>query len=157
MTSNAAITFPHAERVGISSPQVIPAVQGARMIAHALIPEDGTPTFLARFVDEEFAPFVQADVYDAQVTVFDESDGSSDWVWQAPVASADVMFDTLQTDARWREDSEGYNFRYTYDNDTVRLQGGRRYRFEVTLNLVAGGAVSQVYSVETLPLMSRRS
>jgi hypothetical protein len=157
MTSPAsAIRFAHAERVGISSSQIIPPFQGARVIAHACIAEDAGLDLLARFVDESQTLVVGGDIVDVTVTLFDDADGTTDHIFQETAEVADTI-DVLKTDARWKEDSEGYNFIYSYTNETVRLKGGRRYRFEISLNRASLPPISQVYTVETLPLMSRRT
>lgn len=127
------------------------------MIAHAMIPEDAGVDLLARFVDESLTAVLQAAIEDVTVTLFDDADGSTDHIFQETAVTTDVIFDTPQTGNRWKEDPEGYNFLYAYTNETIRLKGGRRYRFEVSLNRASLPPISQVFTLETLPLMSRRT
>jgi len=49
-----------------------------------------------------------------------------------------VIFDTLQTDARWGADTEGYNFRFTLPGARLPA-GGKWYRVEVLIDPSAGG------------------
>ena len=49
---------------------------------------------------------------------------------------SDVVFDTLQTDGRWKNDSIGYNFRH--DNDHTVLTEADTYRIEYRVVTAAG-------------------
>ncbi len=46
-----------------------------------------------------------------------------------PVSAIEVMFPTLQIDARWQSDEEGYNFLHTLTNENGRIftQPNRHY------------------------------
>ena len=69
--------------------------------------EDGGASLMARVVGNAGVNILQADITSISRAVFV---GSTLQETTAPVV-ATAVFDTLQTDARWSEDSTGYNFR----------------------------------------------
>lgn len=83
---------------------------------------------------------LQADLTGASLSVFD-LDGDQTTPVSGPTALtiANVVFDTLQTDARWDTDIDpgGYNFRYEIPEAAFPI-GGRRYRAEVTFDPTSG-------------------
>ncbi len=70
--------------------------------------EDGGASLMARVVGNAGANIVQADITSIARNVYV---GSTLSVGPTAMTVATVVFDTLQTDARWGEDSTGYNFR----------------------------------------------
>ena len=70
--------------------------------------EDGGASLMARVVGNNAVNIVQADITSISRTVFVGTTIST--AVTVPVV-ATVIFDTLQTDARWAVDSTGYNFR----------------------------------------------
>ena len=87
----------------------------------ALVFKHGTLTMMARVVGEDAADIAQADVSSIIYTIFalNEKDVNA----ETPVVNhtavsltvASVVFDSLQTDARWTVDTTGYNFRHEID------------------------------------------
>ena len=72
--------------------------------------EGTTPTLMTRVVaDDDGLVIVQADVASIAKIVNLASDGSVVVASAALTVSA-VVYDTLQTDARWKLDTTGYNF-----------------------------------------------
>ncbi len=104
--------------------------------------QGGSATLLARVVGGDGALLTQAGVASARYTVheLDETDpgaatpvsGHADVA--VPVAS--LIHDTLQNDALWDVDEEGYNFKYVLDvsSQPAFAVAGRLYRitFELT-------------------------
>lgn len=64
-----------------------------------------------------------------------------------------VIFDTLQTDARWTIDSTGYNFRHTPGASNF-ASGDRRYRIEYVFDPVSGENFALVYHVTAMKLFA---
>ena len=80
-------------------------------ITRQTIWEDGDVTEMARF-EVAGSNGTQSDVSTITRNIFDESSSTP----RTAIASdsltvSSVVFDTLQTDDRWSEDSTGYNFR----------------------------------------------
>ena len=78
----------------------------------ATIFEDSGVTLMARVNIEDATAAQQADITSISVVVTDLSDESVALA-STSLTVANVVFDTLQTDARWGADTTGYNFRYT--------------------------------------------
>lgn len=122
--------------------------------------DGGTATLLARIVGWSAAAITQADIAEAEYTVYllDEHDPDTRTAVTAHTAVeltvADVIYDTLQTDAVWDQDATGYNFRHTVDVRPVSEEeedggglgpaftaAGRTYLVEVTLTPVTGQVI----------------
>ena len=58
-----------------------------------------------------------------------------------------VVLNTPGTDARWRGDSVGYNFRSVVSAAQLLARGGTTTRYEVTITLVSGGPIRQAWEV----------
>lgn len=88
-------------------------------LTQGTVATNGTATLLARVVGWDAEAITQADVDQITYTVYRQS------ATQPPTrtavelhedlaaAVASVIFDALQTDARWTVDATGYNFRHT--------------------------------------------
>lgn len=91
--------------------------------------EDGDATEMARF-QVNGVNGVQADVTSIVRKVFDlASDTPTTAIATDTLTVANVVFDTLQTDARWTKDSTGYNFRDRIAGTNFPT-GGHTYRVE---------------------------
>lgn len=100
--------------------------------------EGSTATLLARITGEDGTPITAASVtaiaYEAwQIPIPPEYKIGRDWkslyvdtqtpvkivaAEDDPLDPVDVIFDTLQTDARWTKDAIGYNFAHVLPDDT---------------------------------------
>lgn len=99
--------------------------------------EDGGATCMARVVGNNGANITQATINAATFKVFDLSELPGKQTGTGTLTVADVVFDTLQTDARWTVDSTGYNFRHTVPASAFPL-GGRKYRVEYLFDPTSG-------------------
>lgn len=111
--------------------------------------EDSGCYLLARIVGNAAANIVQADISSINLAVTREG-GDAD-VTGTAVTVATVIFNTLQTDARWTVDATGYNFRYEVPAATLAV-GGRKYRFEFKFTPASGPVFHVVFKVPTLDL-----
>ena len=115
------------------------------LIVKATVWEDGGAALMARIVGNAGANIVQADITAISRAVFV---GSTLQATTAPVV-ATVVFDTLQTDARWARDSTGYNFREAVlaavfpDGDTI-------YRVEYKFTPASGEVFWVVFDCLTV-------
>ena len=88
--------------------------------------KNGSVTLLARIVGGEGNNIVRADIVAAKYTVYlldDQNPDGRDAVaghTDAGLAVAEVIFNTLQTDAIWTVDEIGYNFRHVLDVSASR-------------------------------------
>ncbi len=75
--------------------------------------EGATPKLMARITGNDGANITQSDITSIARTIYDLDSATPDTAIgdaTAPVV-ADVVFDTLQTDDLWDEDTTGYNFK----------------------------------------------
>lgn len=101
--------------------------------------EDGGAAMMARVVGNDAANIVQADIASIARNVFIGSTLNSG---PTALTVATVVFDTLQTDARWSVDSTGYNFRDDV-GAAIFAAGSTLYRLEYAFT-PASGEVFQV-------------
>jgi hypothetical protein len=116
---------------------------------HGTAMKHGSATLLARIVGHDAEPITRAAVSAAAYSVFLLDDFDPDA--RTPVAghdevelaAADVVFDTLQNDARWTVDALGYNFRHTLDvsQSPAFAVAGRRYLVEYRLTPAVGQVI----------------
>ena len=79
-------------------------------ITRATIFEDTAPTFMARVVGNGAVNITQSDFGAITVAVY--KDGNTTATHTATLTVGNVVFNALQTDARWSADATGYNFRH---------------------------------------------
>ena len=84
--------------------------------------EDGGATCMARVAGADGANITQASLSTITVTIFNRRT-KAEIVSVASLTVANVVFDTLQTDARWSLDSSGYNFRHTVAASSLATPG----------------------------------
>ena len=116
---------------------------------YGAVEKGGTVTCLARVVGEDATAINQATISTATYSVFllDDDDPDSRTVVVghdgASLTVSAIIFNTLQTDARWTVDSTGYNFRHTIDvssNDAFTI-AGRNYLVEYRLVPASGQVI----------------
>jgi hypothetical protein len=112
--------------------------------------EDSGCYLLARIRGNDAANIVQADISSINLCV-SQKGGTPDTAGTA-VTVATVIFNTLQTDARWTVDSTGYNFRYEVPAASLPV-GGRKYLFEFKFTPASGPVFHVVFEVPTLNLL----
>lgn len=78
----------------------------------------------------------QADVSAIVLKVIDEKTMQVTTIDPAP-AVVDTVFDSLQVDNRWSQDSDGFNFAYVA-TAAQRPDGNRNYRYEFKLLMASG-------------------
>lgn len=83
------------------------------------------------------------------LTVEDDGEETFAETASGSLTVADVVFDTLQTDARWDRDATGYNFRWTAPG-SLRPTAGDTYRFVVTMTQSGGGLIVCKWDVPTV-------
>jgi hypothetical protein len=106
--------------------------------------EDSTFSIMSRF-EVDGANGVQADCSSITIKAWDTADFTSTVLSVSPTVS-NVVFDTLQTDGRWGEDTTGYNFRYDVA-DTICVTPGSRYLFEVVITTSGGKLRAIIWDV----------
>ena len=123
-------------------------------IAKGIVFEDSGASLMSRMLGTDAAVVTQADITSIALNIFDVTDSANpvaDGSNPVTVTVADVIFDTLQTDARWSKDSTGYNFRY----DTLATQvptGATVVRFEFEITPASGQVFFDVYEVDVLAI-----
>jgi hypothetical protein len=97
--------------------------------------EDGSASFMSRVYGPDGSALQQADLTSITFKVYD-SGGTE--AATGTLTIADVVFDTLQTDARWNPDIDttGYNFRD--DRIAGTFAGGGRYTVEYKFTPTSG-------------------
>jgi len=118
----------------------------------ATVWEDSGPTFLARIVGNDNVNITQADISSIALYVYDLTGGTT-IIDNTALTVANVVFDTLQTDAIWDADSTGYNFKYEIA-DTTFATGDSRFLVEIIFNPASGGDFPVVFEINTKALKS---
>ncbi len=116
---------------------------------HGTALKNGSATLLARVVGNDGLPIVRADLASIKYSVYllDDQDANARTVVtghdDVSLTVADVIFDTLQTDALWTVDATGYNFRHVLDvsANPAFAMAGRRYLVEFELTPTAGQVI----------------
>lgn len=122
--------------------------------------EDSGISLMARVYGHAATAITQATISTITYTVTEhatQEDAENGANGTAIIAStsltvSSVVFDTLQTDARWTKDSTGYNFRY--DSAAAdRTDGGVWHRYEVKFTPSSGAVFHAVWIVESKELV----
>ena len=108
--------------------------------------KNGSVTLLARIVGNDADPVTTADISSIEYSIYLLDDQNPDLRTavegheDATLTVADVLFDSLQTDALWTADATGYNFRHTPDVSSYPAfaVAGRRYLVEYRLSPTLG-------------------
>jgi len=102
-----------------------------------IVSAKSTFPIMARLVDQEGDPVVQAGVSTITWAVYPEGGGSA--VATGSLTPSNVIYDTLQTDAIWTVDSTGFNFRHMVGNGVLTTAG--TWKFEYIITLATSGYV----------------
>lgn len=110
--------------------------------------EDSGVTNLARIVGNSAVNVTQASLSSISYKVFDLNTSTTEAVASGPLTISSVIFDTLQTDARWTADSTGYNFRHEVAA-SVFATARHRYRIEYLFTPTTGQPFWAVFEIIT--------
>lgn len=125
----------------------------AAEVAKAYVWEDSGAALMARVVGNDAAAITQATVTSIERKTYDlDSATPTTATDETTLTVSTVVFDTLQTDARWTEDSTGYNLRDDVD-DTIFATGGHRYRVEYVVEPSSGAKFHVVFEVLARPVV----
>ena len=112
--------------------------------------EDSGVSLMARMRGNDGNYITRASLNVIGVKVFDKSDLATA-LQDTTLTIANVVFDTLQTDSRWTEDTTGYNFRH--DVLASWLSGGNKtYRIEYRFDPNSGDDFYKTFDVRTAPI-----
>jgi len=114
--------------------------------------EDSGISLMARVVGHDAANVTQSVVSSIVYSVIDNSDNSI-IVDAATLQKTDIIFDALQTDARWTIDSTGYNFRHDLPASALPT-GNTTYRIEYKITPTSGAPFHLAFDVTTLDLLN---
>jgi len=113
----------------------------------------GGLSLMARIQDWSAVDILQAGVTSIAWTSYDKADVSA-VVASGTLTVADVIFDTLQTDARWDVDSTGYNFRWDAPA-TVAPASAKHYQILLTFTPASGAVFYAAYEANTLDIIGK--
>lgn len=100
---------------------------------------------LARIVGYAATPITQASLTSIDYAVYDLTGAES--IGTGTLTISATVYDTLQTDAVWDKDKDGYNFRWIVP--AILLQNGdHRYRIDVRFTPTSGEAFVQPWEFE---------
>lgn len=125
---------------------------------HGTALKNGSATLLARIVGADAADIARADIDSIHYSVYllDEGDADARTAVaghdDVELAVADVVFDTLQSDAIWTVDASGYNFRHELDvsTDPAFAIAGRRYLVEHRLTPAVGQIILARFRIHVI-------
>lgn len=123
-------------------------MSAATDITHFTAYEDTGPALMARVYGNAGTAITQASLSTIVLHVYNKADIGTPIASSVSVTIASTVFDTLQTDARWTEDSTGYNFRY--DCPVTYLPSPGRYIYEFVFTPSSGAAFIKVFEGEVL-------
>lgn len=113
---------------------------------HGTAFKNGSVTLLARIVGADGVNVIGSDINTIKYSVYLLDDQNPDNRiavadhTNVSLAVANVVFNSLQTDAMWTVDTTGYNFRHVLDVSTHQAftVAGRRYLIEYQLTPAVG-------------------
>lgn len=111
--------------------------------------EDSPPRLMARVTGRTGANITQASL--TSITLYGYT-GTTTVANGVALTVSSVVYDTLQTDSRWTEDSTGYNFGYDLPASYIASAG--EYRFEFVFNPASGEDFVLVWVGYVEPLTS---
>jgi hypothetical protein len=113
--------------------------------------EDSGGSLMARVLAPDATVITSSKITGITYSVYDTAAASTSIVNASTLTVSAVVFDTLQTDARWDRDATGYNFRYDV-NSSELPNGKKKYRFEFKFDPVSGADFHVAWEVTTVDL-----
>lgn len=110
-------------------------------------------TFLAHVVDNDGADITQAGVSSISCQVYEQDSG--DYQTAPTVTVNTSISDTMQTDAKWTLDTEGYNFAHQVAGSA--FPSAITYRVQYILTMVSGEPVVFVFIYHAKPLYTHET
>lgn len=121
------------------------------MLSEFTVFEDGGFSVMARVVGQNGVNITIASISTITARFNDVYDGSV-VLASGGLTVANVVFDTLQTDARWTKDAIGYNFRHDVAASAMAT-GDRVVRCEYVFTPASGAAFILALNVHVLDLI----
>lgn len=114
------------------------------------INEGSGALYLARISIWDASNAQQADITSITYAIYDlDSNAPESAIGSGTLTVANVVFDTLQTDAVWTKDSTGYNFSHAIPEAELP-NGGHRHRIVYTWTPVSGEPFTDVGEIDVL-------
>ena len=113
--------------------------------------EDSGLTCMARIQGADTSYITQATTSAITVAVFKNANAVA--TYTASLTVADVVYDSLQTDARWSKDSTGYNWRFPVVA-SVFDAGDATYRLEFKFTPTTGSQYWVIYEIDTVEVFT---
>lgn len=114
--------------------------------------EDSACTILARVYGNAGTAITQSALASITCKVFDVDSSTPDTAVAAPtVTIASSVFDTLQTDARWTQDTTGFNFAHVLAA-SIFTTGDHYYRAEYLFTPSSGEVFRLVANIYCVPI-----
>lgn len=111
--------------------------------------EGASVQIMARIYGNAGTVITQATISSVLVRVYDMADSAATYTLTASPTVASTVYDTLQTDARWTEDSTGYNFLYAIAG-TAFPDPRTTYQIQITLTPTSGNEIRVAHQHTTL-------
>lgn len=125
-----------------------------RQVIDAVVSADGDVVVMGRIVGQARTAINQASVDDGddaiQVQVTDRN--ATVTLALASLDVEEVVFNALQTDARWTKDTTGYNFLHVIPASALPL-GDAAYSAEYSMDFADGTRAAWSVNLATLPRM----
>ena len=106
---------------------------------------------MARIQGTDASNITQATTSSIRFAVF--KNASTTATYTATLTVADVVYDSLQTDARWSKDSTGFNFAYAVIA-SVFDAGDATYRLEFKFTPTTGSQYWVIYAIDTVEVFT---
>lgn len=121
--------------------------------AYGTIWEDGAATCIARILGNAGTAITQASLTAISYKIFDiDSSTPTTAITSSTLTISSVVFDTLQTGARWTVDSTGYNFLNTFAASNFATPD-HRYRIEIIFDPTSGEDFPVVFEIAVVPIV----
>lgn len=128
------------------------------MVCRVKVPEGAPITLLGQFYTEDQTLVQASEVSKIVLRGFERpADAPASETFSKSITVGDgstgAILNTAATDARWRGDAVGYNFRYVANAPEMLAHGGATTRLEVTITLAAGGVIREAWELDAEPFL----